>query len=107
MVNFLWKDLIENIHKYKSDDFELWFAFRRTKRVIDYVRKEIRHLPSKYDTEHREDPIGDDHENDPHHVFMCRQLGEKVDMLPTKYALMLKYYYWQGLSYKEIAPLLA
>ena len=106
IVNFLWKDLIENIHKYESSDFELWFAYRRVRRVLDYVRKEIRHLPLKYDAEPRELPAASNHRNDPHHRIMSRQLAEKIQMLPTKYALMLRLYYWQGLSYKEIASVL-
>ena len=106
IVNHVWRDLLENISKYEKGDFNLWFAFRRVKRVIDYLRKEVKLLPALPDDD-RQGKLADlNPSHDPQGRLLSRQLLEKMEELPPKYSLVLKLYYWEELSYQEIAEML-
>ncbi len=106
IVNYIWRDLLENISKYEKGDFKLWFAFRRVKRVIDYLRKEVKHLSPLPDADSNRETADSSPSHDPQARLLSGQLLERIEELPPKYSLVLKLYYWEELSYKEIAELL-
>ena len=106
IVNHVWRDLLENISKYEKGDFNLWFAFRRVKRVIDYLRKEVKLLPATQDDDKQGKIADSNPSRDPQGLVLSRQLLEKMEELPPKYSLVLKLYYWEELSYQEIAEML-
>jgi len=105
IVNYVWRDVMENMNRFEKGDFELWSAYRRVKRVLDYLRKEVKHIPVDPDRDPRgERPAAPS--NNPERQLLFRQLQERIEELPTHYALVLKLYYWEGLSYREIADFL-
>ena len=103
IVNYVWKDVIENIHKFEKGNFELWFAYRRVRRVLDYLRIEAKHAPSGSAAVRRREIMDGDSHADPQKRLLFRQVQTVIESLPPKYANMMMLYYWEGLSYKEIA----
>ncbi len=103
IVNYVWKDIIENIYKFEKGDFELWFAYRRVKRVLDYLRIEAKHFPPGAGAAQGREMADTDPYIDPRKRLLFRRIQDGVEELPPKYAIMMKLYYWEGLSYKEIA----
>ena len=105
IVNFVWKDLLENLYKYDGGDFELWFAYRRVRRVLDYLRKEWRQFPVHPNPEGRPQPR-DGPEEGPERKVLIAQIRRRIDELPPRQALVLKLYYWENLRYREIGLIL-
>ncbi len=103
IVNYLWKDVIENIYKFEKGDFELWFAYRRKKRVSDYLRREAKHYPPGAGAGKKREVADSDPCVDPWQQCLLHQVHAGLEKLPPKYAKMLLLYYGDGLSYKEIA----
>ena len=106
IVNYIWEDLIKNLFKFKGHDFEIWTAFRRAKRVLDYIRKEGRYQPVQSGGDHNLSMADASFCTDVQDQIYSQQILVMVDKLPIKYALFIKLYYWKGLPYKDIAQLL-
>lgn len=106
IVNHVWRDLFENISRFEQGEFGPWFAYRRVKRVLDYLRKEARHVPPRRDPDPDREPAAAARTRDPERQVLLREIRAGLEQLPPRYALVLKCYYWDGLSYGEIADLL-
>ena len=106
VLNEIWRDLLENLHKFNTEDFRLWFAARRVWRFEDYLRRQVR-------TERREKPFPDPEEcsapesssayTDVHRQVVARELLDRINSLPRRQRIVLSLYHLHGCRYQEIA----
>ena len=108
IINYIFEELFIYLSSYNFTNFEAWFARLRWSKTLDYLRSEIKYekRTSPYDDrlgEPRKDR-GDTAEGE--RAVLRRQVRSLVDTLPDNYALPLKFFFFEGLSYNEIAELL-
>lgn len=102
IINHIFKELFVYLPKYNFTNFDIWFSRLRISKTFDYLRKEIRQDRKK--KVYRDERANVERpQEDEESRFFRQEIRSIVDSLPPRYAIPLKLFYFEGLSYKEIA----
>ena len=105
IINYIFEELFIYLPKYNFTNFDIWFSMLRTSKTFDYIRREIRYERKK--GAYQSSGVHDGHASvDSEVQILHKEVRSFVDSLPRDYAIPLKLFYFEGLSYNEIAHLL-
>lgn len=106
VIHAVWEDFLVNFHKFRTGDFELWFARRRRNRVLDFIRKDLRAAENlarfARSNPHQAGPFSEGEDR-----VLGRDLLEKIDQLPPRQKAVVILYHGKGWTFREIGGLLA
>jgi len=106
IVSYIFEELFIYLKCYNFSGFGPWFYRLRFSKTLDYIRREFR-----YDSRHivvdEIDGFGaSTHDGGGEQAVLRRQMRSLINELDDRYALPLKLFFFEGLSYREIAELL-
>ena len=112
IIQQIWAELFNRIHQFPPDGFSSWFAFLRRWRTLDYIRKEIQYqqhhsivnhdhyIYAKAESANKRQPVQED-------LLQKKELRLELRIcqrqLPVRQRYFIELFYFQGLSYKQIA----
>ena len=106
IVSYIFEELFIYLKCYNFTEFDAWFYRLRFSKTLDYIRRELRHTSRLVAVEEIDSfgsaPGGGGGER----AVLRRQMGALIDQLEVRYALPLKMFYFEGLTYREIAGVL-
>jgi len=113
IVLHIFEELYINLPSYHFVNFRSWFTMLRISKTLQYLKDELRFRSRTVQLggERMEMEIAVDNipgrraENPSSHLYRQEVLSI-LDSLPSKYSLPLRMFYFQGLSYNEIADIL-
>ena len=102
IVSYIFEELFIYLPKYNFSNFDTWFWRLRVSKTFDYIRREIRYTKKEkaYRLARADADIGTEDEES---RLLRKEIRSAVDLLPPEYAIPLKLFYFEGLSYNEIA----
>ena len=106
IVSYIFEELFIYLKCYNFSGFGPWFYRLRFSKTLDYIRREFR-FESRHVVVEEIDSFGSSGcEGEGEQAVLRRQMRALIDELDEGYALPLKMFYFEGLSFHEIASLM-
>lgn len=113
IVLHIFEELYLNLPSYNFKNFRSWFAMLRISKTLQYLKDELRFRTRNVQLGGDRDSddvvienISDKNAPDPSSNLYRQEILAVLDTLPSRYALPLRMFYFQGLTYNEIAAVL-
>ena len=106
VLNEIWRDLLENLDKFDTADFRLWFAARRVWRFSDFLRRQNRTTGreaaySEVDNQPSDSPFPGS--GNVHQQVAAREILDLINALPQRQRAVLRLFHFHGCTHEEIA----
>ena len=106
IVSYIFEELFIYLKCYNFSGFGPWFYRLRFSKTLDYIRREFR-FTSRHVVVDEIDTVGASAcDGEGEQAVLRRQMRALISELDEGYALPLKMFYFEGLSYQEIAKLM-
>ena len=112
IVQQIWTELFNQINRFPPNEFPSWFAFLRRWRTLDYIRKEIHYKQHHSNLNpdhfmHARAASDSNQQPSPEESIQRKELRLEIKIcqkqLPRRQRNFIEFFYFQGLSYKQIA----
>ncbi len=113
IILHIFEELYINLPSYQFVNFRSWFTMLRISKTLQYLKDELRFRSrtvqlggEREGDEMAVENIPSRTADDPSSNLYRQEILAVLDTLPSRYSLPIRMFYFQGLSYNEIASVL-